>query len=248
MNLERCVLERNEDGQRIVVNGKHPQEGSDSFMPYHGFLVLANGPTILKELIDEKMINDVSDDRDGLDNLLRDYHGSRRLLSKGDFLEFLEREEIYGEDGAYVFNSRTGEVVRVSSLNNSSPTPEGFYLRSRVPDDFVHYGGSKGQMKLGTKTSVAIRVPVTIPNIETFQVKRSAYGKLGMGKITHFDHYGLVEEAFFETDRSGEIFCCYRKYKSENGKLYKTNDVIVGASDIPYFGRIISEIALEKAA
>lgn len=216
---------------KVVVDGNQLQEGSDANVPYHGFLFLVDGPEIFNTIVSENIINDVTDIQGRLETITKKYEDSTPLLTRDEFFGYLRREEHDGEDGAYILNSETGKVVRVSELSNSHSLPQGFSLMDRIPKDFVYKDGRKTSPdKIGTKTRIAIKIPVAMKQkgkeVHTYQIKRTPYTDFGMGKVTHFDYNGLNQEFFFVYE-NGKILGVYKKYsRRENGLLYKSSQEI----------------------
>ncbi len=69
-----------------------------------------------------------------------------------------------------------------------------------VPVDYIYTNASnlslrQLQRESGRRTSLAIKLPVvyssSVSNVNTYQVKMSAYGPLGMGTVNHFSADGL---------------------------------------------------------
>ena len=220
------------------------REGSDRNVPYHGFLFMVDGPKILDRLNEEGLINDMSEE------IRREYDHSEPLLTKDDFLSYLRKQELEGEDGAYVFNSVTGKVVSCHFNNNPNLLGD-FSLTDRLPSNFVFYDAEQLDLKyIGTKTRVAIKIPASMDNVHAYQVKRSPYGNkstgIGMGKVTHFESFGLSEEFFFKRN-DGVISGVYRPYFAKED--YRSpKDLII--SDLSRFEEIRAEAReqYEKAA
>lgn len=183
---------------------------------YKGFLIVASNQSF----------NEIKDD------LI--YHDH----DIGEFMEIKNREDFYNylentssKDGAFVFDIPHLNIARAYVLKNHfSIIPKEFNSINMLPEDFasfekISYVSSKD---IGTKTNLAITIPHINNNIETFQIKRTAFSSLGMGKVTHFNSQGLVEEFFlmYNSDTKGpfinqkyKIEGIYRKYERKNGKL-----------------------------
>ena len=233
---------------RIYINGKPLKEGSDKNAPYHGFLFLVDGLEIFSRLVREGMVNDIKDGPRRLESLAADYKSSTPLLTSRQFSDYLIQEEGFGEDGAYIYNSVTGNIVRVSELNNNPRLPNDFSLVERIPRDFVHVNGKFELGEIGTKTRIAIKIPASMEHIHAYQIKRSPYGDestgIGMGKVTHFDRNGLAEEFFF--GKSGaDILGFYRHYSRNGDELCRPQDLIMPLSDLSGFAGLREE-ALKK--
>ncbi|MBI2107111.1 hypothetical protein HYT57_03940, partial [Candidatus Woesearchaeota archaeon] len=69
------------------------------------------------------------------------------------------------------------------------------FLRSVLPKDFSSSDGSN--LDVGNRGLVGLAVPLGYSEAHVFQLKQTAYGKIGIGKAVHFSNQGLVEEFFF---------------------------------------------------
>ena len=206
---------------RLMVNNKLLKEGSDNNMPYHGFIFLVDGLHIFDSLKEENMINDFKMEK-GLEKTITDeYNDSKPLLTFEEFSNFLRNEEENeGEDGAYIYNSQMGNIVRVGCLNNNPNSLENFSLMKGLPTDFIYSDSRNSNRSIGTKTEIAKIIPYHMASkgkkVDAYQIKRSSYAHLGMGKVTHFDGDGLMEEFFFDSFQydSIKIKGVYRLYPS----------------------------------
>lgn len=216
VNLPAC-LPYVRNGELYSPAGRRLQEGSDKDQLYHGFLIVANGDTLVDKLFHERIV---------LDDTPPKFHS---VPTRSDLFSYLSRQEENGDDGAFVYDSKNGRIGHVIELNNTPGKlgeQQNYPLSYAVPADFFT---STGQQKpLGTKTRVAIKLPRAYPEVHAFQIKRSAYGSLGMGKVTHFNRDGLAEEYFlrFNQDTQG-IDGVYRTYKSEGGRVVLAEPEIV---------------------
>lgn len=141
-----------------------------------------------------------------------------QIPSKKGFKSYLAGQK--GKDGLYLFDSYNQTAMRVGNLRNNPELPKDFSVRSRLPKDFKSRSASEekdGENDIGTKTRLALVMPYALGqnnrDIETFQIKRSAYGLIG--KVTHFDINGLREEFFFEY-RGNSIVGVHRAYDAHD--------------------------------
>ena len=212
------------DGERICDSKGNPLvEGSDKDVPHDGFLLVADGDTLTNRLQKDNIV---------LDQTLED---CVKVDSEEGLMQFLY--EHTNVDGAYVCNTSNDTVRRVREFNNNikvnpkNKLPSNFYKSDGVSDE-------ENMRLTGTKTSLAMKAPwdYTKSNysyierirnylfgkkvdkdVESFQIKRSAYGKLGMGKVTHFKHDGLHQEFFFRYDKNREaIMGVHKIYDRDN--------------------------------
>lgn len=137
--------------------------------------------------------------------------------SQQAFFAYLEQHG--KKDGAHFLDPESKKMARVFELNNTPlrGLPWGNVLESKLPKDFVHADGRDlGRADLGTKTRLAIKLPMKYPTLEVFQVKQSAFGEFGMGKVTHFTKEGLTKEFFFTFNPEEQnIEGVYRTYHRE---------------------------------
>lgn len=190
-NLAEC-LPYIENGIILSPANKFKQikEGLEN-KEYRGICIFQNGNTLLEELIQKEFANpdDVDDPAD---------------VSDADkFADFLQNRE--DMDGVYVFESATGEIMRVSKIQEASHQR----LVSQIPSDFIFYAGFPEtgkdyermvRRKMGTKTRLAIELPQEFRNIHAYMIKCSGYTPLGMGIVAHFTQDGLKEKFFFRYD------------------------------------------------
>jgi hypothetical protein len=234
VNLEMC-LSHIEDGRVLGTAGNALKENRDRFaQPYQGILILADGEKLAKNLIEDEVVLD------------EEIGGFSLVADRNAFFDYLSLDENSDVDGSYVFDSANSTFVKVEELNNNprglhEKLRKGFSMFDWVPGNFFSYSAteSKGS-KVGCKTRLAIKAPHAYKNVETFQIKRSPYTSFGMGKVTHFNRQGLVEEFFFMYDPRNKgpfikpklgIVGVYRQYENgphqppieilfDGGKLY----------------------------
>ena len=186
-------------------------------------LIVANGTTLADRLQEGEVI-------------LSDPEPFSPITDNENFARYLETRA--QEDGAYLVDSIHNRITRVPEFNNNPNIPgleRHIDLFQFIPHDFLSYAGDVPLSKIGTKTRLAIRMPQFYENTETFQIKRSSYTPLGMGKVTHFTKEGLVEEIFFRYDPNSQgpfiepeqkILAIYRQYeRNENSELVRVTPV-----------------------
>ncbi len=169
------------------------------------------------------------------------------------------------EDGATVIDKSSELAYHVSVFNNNPQifwtfkerwnfAFKGVYKTYKIgkmlPSDFTdHKGVNKvgDSMELiGNKTYVAIVLPQAYPKVHTFQIKRTAYTPLGMGKVTHFDSEGLLEEFYLAympkhkgkfLDSAHKVVGIYRYYDRSRGvkKIFR-RELIIGFNDLRNIG------------
>lgn len=210
----------------LVNNGGRYPEGTDRGCPYQGVLIIANGSTLAERLVRDHIVHDQE---------LSDFVDAG---SKAQFLDYLRKQET--DDGAYVYDGSNGKMAHVEEINNDPPLPAGFSMCNMVPKDFFFVDGKQPKPMIGTKTRLAIKVPQAYENTEAFQIKRSRYGTLGMGKVTHFTDQGLAKEFLFAYDpsydgpfinrRKGIIGLLRTYQRDDNGQLYRASQEIFDPS------------------
>lgn len=181
-NLKNCIPYIKNG--RVYSNGKAVKEGEENDL-YQGVLIVANGNTLLRKLIDKKLI------------LPEDMGESFKINGIDDFFKCIDRQK--NKDGAFIYDSIDKKMINAYSINNNTgiaDTPK--FFANMFPKDFV-YSDSRGVQRkdIGTKTKLAVELPLIYDNINTYQIKRTGYTNLGIGKVTHFDKDGLKKEFFF---------------------------------------------------
>jgi len=221
-NLGLC-LPYFKDGRITDARGFPLHEGSDvNTPPYHGVLIVANGDTLAQRLRQDRVIHDEP-------TLFSPFRTVEDLS-----LYFPRQEDC---DGAYIYDGVHRTIARVGEINNNPPSlPEFFEPYAFIPEDFVSYTSAIANDRIGTKTRLAIKLPHAFPHTETYQVKRSAYGPLGLGKVTHFGKEGLQEEFFLHYDPYSKgpfiaggqgIVGIYRKYWFDGEKVQKIGEKLI---------------------
>ena len=218
-----AVLHHVQQGVSYNISGQRLAEGHENPY-YHGFLIIANGTTLADRLFQDRVVID------------EEVEGFVPLPSKRTLFEYLGKQQ--DNDGAYIYDSVNRQMTRVYELNNNPAALQRPRLVEMVPADFVTYDGTvlPAARNLGTKTRLAIKLPQTYDQVDTFQIKRSAYTALGMGKVTHFDHEGLVEEFFLDyrpqstrpfISRNHGIVGVYRRYRDDEGSPVHSENILV---------------------
>jgi len=201
-------------------------EGSDKRTPYEGIMILKNGTTLIDKLKKDGRV------RSG------DVDEAISIKTKEEFFEFMKHRT--EEDGIFVYESAKKQLRRVSYVcpqhleekRNGGVLED--LIESSIPNDFIQFNSTLSpaymRLRLGTKTRLAIEIPKSYSygEIDVYQIKRSAYTDLGMGKVTHFNKQGLVEEFFMMPMNGGKaiegtnpngICGVYRSYVKENGRV-----------------------------
>jgi hypothetical protein len=206
-NLREC-LPFIRDG-RFSLNGEPIPQGNENDLT-RGVLIISNGETLAERLKKDRVIHD------------RKRPKFASLADEEDFLRYLHEQE--DKDGAYIFDGKNSRIARVGILNND-PSPlqhESIDPSNLLPENFGSmdpYGDGKGLDDfIGTKTYLAMILPIAYPNTRSIIVKRSAYSKLGLGLVLLFNNQGLKRDFYFGYDsaasRSG-IVGVYRTYKRD---------------------------------
>lgn len=148
-----------------------------------GLLIVANGKTLVIDLISDGTVSK------------KDIAQFEKIKSHSNFFRYLERQK--HKDGAFIYDGANKRIARVMEFSNRPNMPGKLKLEEKVPFDFIHANPQEPlRHHLGTKTRLAIRLSAAYPDVEAYQIKRTAYGA-GLGKVTHFTKKGLVEEFFF---------------------------------------------------
>src|SRR3989344_1865723 len=215
------------EGRLLNRKGLPVNEGKDNDVPYHGILLVSNGDTLMRKLEEDKVL------------LTREHDSFAPLRSFSDLSDYLDKQD--GEDGAYLHDGKNKRITRVYELNNNPNLPDDFDRLALIPEDFVYSDGRAAEMRnIGTKTSLAIKLPQAHPEVETYQIKRSAYGSLGMGKVTRFTKEGLAEEFFFAyapesqgpfIDENNKIIGIYRRYERFEGRPQCVEETLVNPQE-----------------
>ena len=214
-NLDAC-RQYFKEGQILDNEGNPLQEGSDLKTPHRGLLILRNGSTLLDKLVHNGRVHSA------------DIDAPVKLDTEEDLYHFLKFKE--ENDGVYVYESQLGQMRRVSYV---VPPENKATIDNRLPRDFIYKAGgcdaATRRLKLGVKTRLALELTAEEgTKIQAFQIKRSSYGHLGMGKVTHINGDGLKREFYLEyrpnhtgpfVDEEQRIVGVYKNYRKENGRL-----------------------------
>jgi len=236
-NLEECLpyihegvlsIERKKFDQGKITRKVKEQliEGRENEL-YSGVLIVANGHTLADRLKDGKVIT----------SELEDWS---KINGEDDLANYLSEQN--GNDGAYLLDSYNGRITHAAELNNNPDSlPGDLPIYEMIPDNFVYSDGSNSNLgKIGTKTRLAIKIPHAYEHTETYQIKRTAYTPLGLGKVTHFGTQGLIEEFFFRYNPAqSNIEGVYRRYERDEDNLL----VRVEEKTIPYHSQLEDKVA-----
>ena len=229
-NLEAC-LPYIQDGIFSFPEGHDIEEGyEENTLPsYKGLVIFANGDTLIDKLRENEVILDKKEPE------------FREINSNTSLFNYID--SVRNSDGAYVFNSIKSKMAKVRLLNNNPYHCKDVSLEDMLPENFLSEDGSVDTDEIGTKTRLAATLPAVYTdeskgqNVETYQIKRTAYGNLKMGKVTHFDKDGLNEEFFLQYDpehkgsfinEEAKIVGVYRRYERLAGDLIQMDEVKVG--------------------
>ena len=221
VNLPKC-LPYLSDG-KLYVRGQALQEAFDENELYKGLLLVAGADVRVERLIREGLLFDEPTAFVG-------------IPEEEFFFSYLRNQQ--NGDGAYLVDHSARRIAHVLEMNNAPPqimiggtaaNTLGINVYQKLPPDFVSAKGDVTTRNIGTKTRLAIKIPLAYHGLETYQIKRSAYTPFGMGKVTHFDRHGLREEFYFVHDDEkvtpfveDAIVGVYVKYAvDEAGYLYK---------------------------
>lgn len=212
-NLERCLPYINNGRLSYPWRAEPLEEAFDENELCKGVLVIANGETLVDRLVG---------------------HGLAKVEDIGEFSSVYGIEEFIQHvssqknfDGAYIYDGINKRIAKVSELNNN---PENlpynsWVMKTSLPYDFVDEDGKLNPLEhIGMKTRLAIKIPHAFKGVEAYQIKRSAYTSLGLGKVTHFTHEGLMEEFFFRPC-GNEIEGVYRSYKRVGGEVVREEEL-----------------------
>ncbi|MFH1364525.1 MAG: hypothetical protein ABIH52_02610, partial [Candidatus Aenigmatarchaeota archaeon] len=207
-NLERCRPYISDgriyimDSSRGVLTHVPLEEGAENEI-YGGVLILADGEKLSRRMKEDHVINDEEDPV---------FHSAVQY-GEACFWDYMENTN--RKDGAYIYDGDNNRIAKVWELNNRPDSLAGMniHLDDMVPKDFT-YKDSRGN-EFGNKTRLAIKLPIAYPGSEAYQIKRTAYGGLGLGKVTNFGSEGLSREFFFDTDRGDHrlILGVFRDYE-----------------------------------
>lgn len=236
-NLKACLPHIRDGITYSPITYEPIREGLENEL-YTGVLIVANGETLLEELVKGNIIMDTED-------IHPDFVA---VNDSRDLSEYLNSQE--NRDGSHIFDSANHKIARVYEFNNNPPALQengGYSLLDRIPHDFCSYNRKIQETsdKIGTKTRLAIKLPQAQPHLETFQIKRTGYTPLGMGKVTHFNKDGLAEEFFLMYDgKEGEIAGVHRTYSTADGELKRAGEKTIPVGNSSYSGRNLGQFLL----
>jgi len=221
-NLPNCALHMARAGineGRII----HPQkgesvgEGAENEL-YKGIMIISDGETLESTLMENGVI---TAEEIGDVCPIRDEH---------DLFAYMNSQT--ENDGVFLYDRPHNRMTRVFNAyppnqNNAA------YIGPFLPYNFV-FSGNKQPVQngeVGTKTKLAVKVTQAFPHLHAYQIKRTAYGALGMGKVTHFTSQGLYEEFFLRYDQQAAAICgVYIRYERKGEELvpceYKETPVL----------------------
>lgn len=249
VNLQKCrrFIDVQHEGIAVLSEEHMPYgQGVDECEHYPGIFIVKNGPETLQDLVRKKWI---------LDEVI----GGFQAAARGEeFLGILARDDdVKNEGRAYLFDGVNQSVTQVYKFANE-PSPvarrfrfdvlgmhfdvgvgrsnpyysERLRLEELLPRDFLSTDSSVAlhPAVIGTKTDLGMRFPRAYPELHTLQIKRASYGDFGMGKVTHFDKEGLVEEMYIAIgeqvrgpfiDAAYNLVGVHRVYRDEEGRPFR---------------------------
>ncbi len=230
------------EGVIIGRDGMPLEQGNGENNSYNGLLFITNGVSTLNSLIRKGWVPE--DDYGEIE-------GFRKVNGYEEFSNYIkEKQRGRGEGTAYAFSAEKDAMTLIPEFRNVPQLP--FYRRAfrkllsslrlskkkgltdSLPKDFLDVGGEREvtSADIGTKTRVAIRAARDYPHVNTFEIRRTPYGSLGMGAVVEFDKYGIREMvyldvrdkalAYLEPDK--KIVAIHRSYRDGNGKPFKDGE------------------------
>lgn len=211
VNLQECIPHIT-GGRVIGHKGRQYYQGEENKF-YTGTVIIANGDTLADRLIEDGVVK-IPPTKKEL------YAKFRKVGSPREMHEYLSQQP---EDGAQIYDGVNNRIAHVKTFNNSPPSvTESLNLEQLLPEDFASTDGSVTSREgVGNRTYIAMILPHGYENTEGFQIRQSAYGNLGMGKVTHFVRgQGLKQEFWLEYDNEKGIMGVHRKYvKGADGRI-----------------------------
>ena len=196
------------DGRVINPKTNKPfVEGGKENTLQPGLLIISNGDTLVDKLVDGGLANPSHIER------------FTEATDQNGFFEYLDRHG--DEDGVHLYDGVNERIARVYLINNSplqGLPPE--TLMNRLPSDFVYADGSPfSRGKIGTKTALAVELPIKFPTLSCHQIKQTPYALPGMGKVTYFNKGGLVSEFFLDLDSNQRLVGVRRHYEGVEDRI-----------------------------
>ena len=216
VNLQEC-LPHIQEGRVIGHKGRAYAQGEEN-KHYTGTVIIANGDTLADRLIEDGVVLNPPT-REEL------YAKFRQSETMQTFHSYLAEQP---EDGAQIYDGVNKRIAHVKTFNNSPPrVQKPADLGTLVAKDFASTDGSvPARDGIGNRTYIAMIIPHGYDNTEGFQIRQSAYGTLGMGKVVHFVRgQGVKQEFFLEYDVTRGIVGVHRTYdgtRDEQGELQRT--------------------------
>jgi hypothetical protein len=214
------------------------KEGSDEGVTQKGFLVIANGSTLVDRIKEGDFITD------------SDPPEKHEVPTLDLLISFIKNN--IGEDGAFLYDGENKEIRQVQGYENNNSLIRKIRAQkietSIIPPNFIYHKAdaltSKALKKIGRKTDLAMFLPIAYSNehsdVGAFQIKRSRFGPLGLGKVTYFKSDGLHKEFYFDLDNKGNIIGVTREYESglrnfnytESSRLIHKADKAISVSSV----------------
>lgn len=179
------------EGKFVPKSGKSPEIGIGENKDIRGFLILANGDTLVDRLVEDRIV---------LDDTLPGWH---QTPSNEEFIQYLDRQR--GNDGAYVVDTKNMRSRRVREFNNNIKKLRAIKFGEKVPSDFLSQDGSVDPTEhMGLKSRNAIRTAAAYEGAESYQLKATPYNSSGLGSVCHFTKDGLKKMFFIELQKIQE--------------------------------------------
>ena len=210
-------------------------EGNDRAKLYDGVMVFRNGNILVDKLVSDGRVKEW------------DIDDPRPLTTPQQMFDFLDLEGSL--DGVHIYEALLRQRVRIGKVYE----PEDITLSDKLPRDFVHFHPRSVpdaerylRLTVGTKTRLGVALTQLYPDIVGVQLKQSAYGPLGMGKVVEYVPGGVGREFFFkhiplQSGDMGEMFIdpqhrivgVERRYESPQGQLVRIAERIVHPQEFP---------------
>ncbi len=228
INLGKCLPHI--EGGRVHQDGSPLREGIDENKLYEGTLIVADGEGLIQRLERDRTAWGVG----------TTYTPIRDAEDLSSYFEAIENP-----DGGHVYDSVRGLMTGVKHFREPANLPQDFdpydneFLRSVLPEDFSSSNGAR--IEIGNRGLVGLVVPLEYHQAHVFQIKQTAYGELGIGKVVHFSKDGLAEEFFFAPredhlqntlDPVNAVQGVYRRYAREGARLVRIAEEVRNISPV----------------
>jgi len=158
-----------------------------------GHVFFANGPQLFKRWQDEGIIYDFA--------VTNDVGSAKNYVDFAHYMDGPGRD-----DGASIIDSASGLIHRVITLPrmieriDSAKRNSGAFITERLPPFYRNRFEEKTHIsKIGNRTILALALTAIEPELHAFLISQTPYDIYGMGKISWFNHHGIVAESYFES-------------------------------------------------